>query len=122
MGLAALIVLNNIPSAEHSIILCLVLSIPHGIIQQPKFAHCDPSTFIATNMCSPLRQRDPSSLYQVVTDISPQTPGFNPRVGHVVFLVHRAALGQVSLRTLYFFVSISHQYSTIIYVQFPSTT
>jgi hypothetical protein len=102
MGLAMLIVLNNIPSAENSIILCVVLSIPHRIIQQPKMVYSDPSTFIVTSMCSSLRHRDPNSIYQTVTDISPRTPGFNPRVGHVGFLVHRVALEQVSLRILQF--------------------
>jgi len=84
--------------------------------------HIDPATFIATNMCSPLRQRDPSNLYQAVTDISPRTPGLNPRVGHVGFLVHRVALGQVSLRILQFFLSVFHQYGTLISIYLPSTT
>jgi len=77
MGLAMLIVLNNIPSTGNLIILCVDLSIPHRIVQQPKMVHSNPSTFIATNKCSPLRHRDPSSIYQAVTDISPRALGFN---------------------------------------------
>ena len=109
-------------SAENSIILCVVLSIPHRTTQQPKMVHSDLSTFIVTNMCSPLRHRDPSTIYQAVTDISPRTPGFNPREGHVGFLVHRLAMEQVSLRILQFFVSLFHQYSTLISIHLPATT
>jgi len=109
MGLALLKVLNNISSAENSIILCVVVNIAQGILQQPKMVHSDPSTSIATDMYSPLRQRDPRSLYHVVTDILPRKPGFNQRVGHVGFLLHRVALGQVSLEILQF----SCQFPTI---------
>ena len=122
MDFAMLIVLNNVPSAENSIILCVVLSIPHRIIQQPKMVHRGPSTFIATNMCSPLRHRDSSSIYQAVIDISPRTPGFKPRVGHVGFLVHRVAMEQFSLRILQFFMSLFHQYSTLIFIHLLTTT
>jgi hypothetical protein len=42
-------------------------------------------------------------LRQLVTSLSPQGPGFNPRSVHVGFLVERVTMGQVFVPVLQFF-------------------